>query len=126
MLSRDVEQLWAFRRELPGLWQGPMRGEGKLPEQFERKVSLAGSSGCAPSGCAFSALMLSAALVSLVRFSGNLLKSIFLKKSYPSSLSCCKLPMQSTERDAKNPNKFPGRKLPFLLLFVFPESLLVT
>lgn len=98
-----------------------MRGEGKLPEQFERKVSLADSS-----GCAFSTLILNAALVSLVRFPENSLKSRFLKKSYPSSFSCCKLPMQSTGRDARKIKKIPERKLPFFLLFVFHESPFVT
>ena len=88
-----------------GYRQRPARGEGKPPAQLGSKVSLAGSN-----GCAHSTPVLSAALGFSSETPWQACKSRFLKNCYPSSLSSCKLPMQSTERGTKRKNR---KKKPF-------------
>lgn len=90
-----------------------MRGEGKVPEQFERKVSLAGSN-----GCALNALMLSAAL----GFTEKLAKKQIVEEILPKQLVLLQVANLFNAKHRKRcqkKKKIPGRKLPFFFLFVF-------
>lgn len=86
-----------------------MRGEGKLPEQFERKVSLAGSN-----GCALNALMLSAAL----GFTEKLAKKQIVEEILPKQLVLLQV-VNAKHRKRCQKKKIPGRKLPLLFSFCF-------